>query len=113
MSNKKFNPMDYDLNGDGKISKLEAVNALKDYFAKKISKKQALEVIILYFLPKTASLHGSITDAETSSPLVQVKITADSQVTSSDTNGYYEFTGLSVGNHQVIFEKEGYEIIVK
>jgi len=46
---ESFAPMDYDANEDGVISKVEALNAVVDYFAGEITKAQALEVIALYF----------------------------------------------------------------
>ena len=39
----------YDDNGDGKISKDEAIEAVIDYFATLITKEHAIDVIILYF----------------------------------------------------------------
>lgn len=44
-----FDPMVYDVDGDGAISKVEALNAVVDYFDGVITKDQALEVIALYF----------------------------------------------------------------
>jgi len=44
-----FDPMNYDADGDGAISKVEALNAVVDYFDGAITKEQALEVIALYF----------------------------------------------------------------
>ena len=44
-----FDPMVYDVDGDGAISKVEALNAIVDYFDGVITKDQALEVIALYF----------------------------------------------------------------
>jgi len=44
-----FDPMNYDADGDGVISKSEALTAVTGYFAGDITKAQALEVIALYF----------------------------------------------------------------
>jgi len=44
-----WDPMVYDENGDGVISKAEAVNAVQDYFNGLITKAQAIEVVTLYF----------------------------------------------------------------
>lgn len=44
-----FDPMNYDTDGDGEISKAEATSAVVDYFDGKITKAQALQVITLYF----------------------------------------------------------------
>lgn len=44
-----FDPMNYDLNEDGVISKTEALTSIEDYFAGDITKAQAWEVIVLYF----------------------------------------------------------------
>jgi len=44
-----FDPIVYDEDGDGAISKTEALTAVTDYFAGDITKAQALEVIALYF----------------------------------------------------------------
>lgn len=46
---KKFNPWIYDIDKNGKISKAEALKAISDYFAGKITKGQILEVLLLYF----------------------------------------------------------------
>lgn len=46
---RAFDPLDYDTNEDGCISKTEALNAIVDYFDNQITKAQALEVIVLYF----------------------------------------------------------------
>ena len=43
-----FDPMDYDEDGDGVISKNEATTAVVDYFDGTITKDQALEVIVEY-----------------------------------------------------------------
>jgi len=42
-------PWVYDENEDGIIQKMEAIHAIQDYFSGKISKAQAIEVIMLYF----------------------------------------------------------------
>lgn len=44
-----FDPWVYDINGDGKIDKSEAIDAVQDYFEGEITKEQAIEVIQLYF----------------------------------------------------------------
>ena len=44
-----FDPLIYDKNGDGKISKGEALNAVEDYFNGEITKDELLEVLIYYF----------------------------------------------------------------
>ena len=44
-----FDPMVYDEDEDGVISKSEALTSVTDYFAGDITKAQALEVIALYF----------------------------------------------------------------
>ena len=44
-----WDPWVYDENGDGVIQKMEALQAVHDYFAEKIAKAQVLEVIQLYF----------------------------------------------------------------
>lgn len=44
-----FDPWSYDADGDGVISKPEAVDAVWDYFGGAINKDQALEVLWLYF----------------------------------------------------------------
>lgn len=47
-----FDPWVYDYlygNGDGEISKSEAITAVMDYFEGVITKQQAIEVIVLYF----------------------------------------------------------------
>ncbi len=41
--------VDYDADGDEKISKSEAIQAIQDYFDGKISKAQAIDVVMLYF----------------------------------------------------------------
>ena len=43
-----FDPMDYDADSDGVISKSEALTAIADYFDDVITKEQALEVIVEY-----------------------------------------------------------------
>jgi len=43
-----FDPMDYDADSDGVISKSEALTAVIDYFDDVITKEQALEVIVAY-----------------------------------------------------------------
>jgi len=59
--------------------------------------------------PATATLYGTVTDAETGLPLVGVIITVDgSLVQYTDSSGYYIFSGLAVGSHSVKFEKAGY-----
>jgi len=44
-----FDPWAYEENQDGIIQKMEAIHAIQDYFSGKISKAQAIEVIMLYF----------------------------------------------------------------
>jgi len=44
-----FDHWSYDEDGDGAISKVEALTAIADYFGGAITKDQALEVILLYF----------------------------------------------------------------
>ena len=44
-----WTPWSYDENSDGVIQKMEALQAVQDYFAEKIAKAQVLEVIQLYF----------------------------------------------------------------
>jgi len=46
----QWDPWVYDENGDGVIQKMEALQAVQDYFAEKITKAQVLEVIQLYFI---------------------------------------------------------------
>ncbi|MBN2187561.1 MAG: hypothetical protein JW732_08990 [Dehalococcoidia bacterium] len=48
-SENYFDPWAYDENQDGIIQKMEAIHAIQDYFSGKISKAQAIEVIMLYF----------------------------------------------------------------
>lgn len=45
----EFDPMDYDLNHDGELSKSETLRAVSDYFNGDITKEQTLEVVALYF----------------------------------------------------------------
>ena len=45
----EWDPWVYDENSDGVIQKMEALQAVQDYFAEKIAKAQVLEVIQLYF----------------------------------------------------------------
>jgi len=42
-------PWGYDENSDGIIQKMEAIHAVMDYFSQKITKAQAIEVVMLYF----------------------------------------------------------------
>ena len=44
-----WDPWAYDENSDGDIQKTEAIHAVMDYFSLKITKAQAIEVIMLYF----------------------------------------------------------------
>ena len=44
-----WDPWAYDGNSDGIIQKMEAIQAIMDYFSLKITKAQAIEVIMLYF----------------------------------------------------------------
>jgi hypothetical protein len=44
-----FDPWSYDDDKDGEISKVEALNAVVDYFDGVITKDQAIEVLWLYF----------------------------------------------------------------
>jgi len=44
-----WSPWAYDVNEDGIIQKGEAIKAVQDYFSGKISKMQAIEVVMLYF----------------------------------------------------------------
>ncbi|MBN2187559.1 MAG: hypothetical protein JW732_08980 [Dehalococcoidia bacterium] len=46
---EEWDPWAYDENQDGIIQKMEAIHAIQDYFSGKISKAQAIEVIMLYF----------------------------------------------------------------
>ncbi len=46
----EWDPWFYDENGDGIIQKMEALQAVQDYFAGKIAKTQVLQVIQLYFM---------------------------------------------------------------
>ena len=48
-SNANWSPYRYDKDNDGKISFTEVMRALQDYFSKKITKGQAIEVIKKYF----------------------------------------------------------------
>ena len=45
----EWDPWVYDENSDGKIQKMEAIQAVMDYFDLKITKAQVLEVLLLYF----------------------------------------------------------------
>ena len=45
----EWDPWAYDGNSDGVIQKMEAIHAIQDYFSHKVSKAQAIEVIMLYF----------------------------------------------------------------
>ena len=46
----EWDPWAYDTNPhDGIIQKMEAIHAIQDYFSQKISKMQAIEVVMLYF----------------------------------------------------------------
>ena len=44
-----FDPWDYDKDGNGEISKAEAIKAVQDYFNGLIAKLQAIQVVMLYF----------------------------------------------------------------
>ena len=44
-----WDPWDYDGNSDDIIQKSEAIQAVMDYFSQKVTKAQAIEVIMLYF----------------------------------------------------------------
>jgi ABC-type Fe3+-hydroxamate transport system, periplasmic component len=44
-----FDPWDYDKDGNGDISKAEAIESIQDYFNGLIAKAQAIEVVTLYF----------------------------------------------------------------
>jgi len=46
---EEWNPWVYDENSDGVIQKSEAIQAVMDYFSQKISKAQAIEIVMLYF----------------------------------------------------------------
>ncbi|MBN2186059.1 MAG: hypothetical protein JW732_01245 [Dehalococcoidia bacterium] len=45
----EWDPWVYDENEDGIIQKMEAIHAIQDYFSGKISKMQAIQVVMLYF----------------------------------------------------------------
>ena len=45
----EWDPWEYDTDSDGIVQKVEAIHAIQDYFSQKISKAQAIEVIMLYF----------------------------------------------------------------
>ena len=45
----EWDPLEYDTNEDGIIQKTEAIGAIQDYFGGKITKAQAIAVIMLYF----------------------------------------------------------------
>ena len=44
-----FGSWDYDKDGDGEISKAEAIKSVQDYFNELIAKAQAIQVVMLYF----------------------------------------------------------------
>ena len=44
-----FDPLDYDTDQDGELSKTETLAAINDYFDQTITKDQVLQVVILYF----------------------------------------------------------------
>lgn len=44
-----FDPLDYDTDQDGELSKAETLAAINDYFDETITKDQVLQVVILYF----------------------------------------------------------------
>lgn len=60
-----------------------------------------------------ATLYGVVTDAETGAPLAGVRVTLDSLIAYTDTNGAYVFEGLPPGSYKITFEKEGYETEIR
>mgnify|MGYP001098974547 CR=1 FL=1 len=44
-----WDPWAYDEDNDGEIQKIEAIHAVQDYFDWKITKMQAIKVVMLYF----------------------------------------------------------------
>lgn len=57
-----------------------------------------------------ANLSGTVTDAETGTPLSGVRVTLEKGIaqTYTDVNGAYRFEGLTAGAIAVFFEKAGY-----
>lgn len=58
-----------------------------------------------------ADLHGAVTDATTGNPMADVKVTFDSLVTYTSTDGRYEFKEVSQGQYRVVFTKSGYTTV--
>ena len=63
--------------------------------------------------PPMANLSGVVTDADTGGPLSGVKVTIDGLTTYTNASGVYGFVDLEPGNYTVIFEKEGFETVVR
>ena len=59
--------------------------------------------------PPVANLYGTVTDAETGSPIEGVKVTINGLITYTNSSGAYGFEGLTPGSYTITFEKEGYE----
>lgn len=76
-----------------------------------------LDIQLTPVSPPVANLNGVVTDANTGLPIQGVLITMVFPVevnglsTTTDTNGFYSFTGLAPGTYTIVFEKDGYELI--
>jgi len=72
-----------------------------------------VSLIPVYVPPPTATLYGTVTDAETgyaiAGVLVEVVGTAFSDFTNS--SGNYSIVGIPVGIYTIRFSKEGYETL--
>jgi len=64
--------------------------------------------------PTTASLFGVVTDIQTGAPIPEAVVTVDSSIVqTTDSSGFYQFTELTPGSHEVKFEKTGYNTEVR
>jgi len=60
-----------------------------------------------------ANVYGVVTDAQTGFALSGVKVSINGSVVYTDAGGNYGFSGLTPGNYEIRFEKEGYETVVR